>query len=88
MIREISLAGMAATAIGFMNSFDALFGAFSDPLAGMILDLGWDGKFVAGARIFSVEAYKMAFLILPLYLIISLIILRFTKETFPSSLES
>ena len=88
MIREITLAGMAATAIGFMNSFDALFGAFSDPLAGMILDLGWDGKFVAGARIFSVETYKMAFLMLPLYLIISLITLRFTKETFSSSPES
>ncbi len=29
-------------------------GAFSDPLTGMILDLGWDGKIVDGARIFSV----------------------------------
>jgi len=33
----------------------------------MIIDLGWDRKFIAGARIFSVGAHKMAFLILPLF---------------------
>jgi MFS family permease len=91
MIREISLPILAATAIGFMNAFDALFGAFSDPLTGYFLDIGWDGKLVDGARIFSVAGYKMAFLTLPSYLIISLLILSRVKETFckpaiPSSL--
>lgn len=82
MIREISLPILAATAIGFMNAFDALFGAFSDPMTGKFLDLGWDGKLVDGARVFSVHAYKTAFLTLPIYLLISLLTLLRIKETF------
>ena len=82
MIREISLPILAATAIGFMNAFDALFGAFSDPLTGKFLDLGWDGKLVDGARVFSVSAYKAAFLTLPIYLLVSLLSLHRIKETF------
>jgi hypothetical protein len=91
MIREISLPILAATAIGFMNAFDALFGAISDPLTGYFLDKGWDGKLVDGARVFSIPAYKAAFLTLPVYLIISLLTLSRIKETYckpsiPSSL--
>jgi MFS family permease len=82
MIREISLPILAATAIGFMNAFDALFGAFSDPLTGMFLDWGWDGKIVDGARVFSLSAYKAAFLTLPAYLLIALLSLAKIKETF------
>lgn len=81
MIREVSLPILAATAIGFMNAFDALFGAFSDPLTGKFLDMGWDGKLVDGARVFSVSAYKAAFLTLPAYLIIALFSLFKIKET-------
>ncbi len=85
MIREISLPILAATAIGFMNAFDALFGAFSDPLTGKFLDLGWDGMMQDGARVFSVSAYKTAFLTLPVYLIISLLTLLRVKETYCKS---
>ena len=81
MIREINPLILSATAIGFMNSFDALFGSFSDPLTGKILDLYWDGKLVEGARIFSVATYQKALLFLPIYLLISLIFLLFIKET-------
>ncbi len=91
MIREITSASLAATAIGFMNAFDALFGAGSDPLTGKFLDMGWEGKIVDGARVFSVENYKAAFITLPIFLIIALVSLYFIKETFckeasPSSL--
>jgi MFS family permease len=81
MIREINLPMLAATAIGFMNAFDAVLGALSDPLTGMILDLGWDGKIIEGARVFSVTSYKVAFLTLPAYLILSLFTLMKIKET-------
>lgn len=81
MIREITIPLLAATAIGFMNAFDALFGAFSDPLTGKFLDLGWNGQLVNGARIFSVSAYKLAFITLPAYLLISLLLLIPIKET-------
>ena len=81
MIREISAPILAATAIGFMNAFNALFGAVSDPLTGKILDLTWTGKILDGARIFSVHAYKAAFLTLPIFLVIALILLWKIKET-------
>lgn len=81
MIREISPAILAGAAIGFMNAFDALLGAFSDPFTGKLLDMGWNGTLINGARVFSVEAYKMAFLTLPAYLLLSLFILTRIKET-------
>jgi len=82
MIREIHPPIFAATSVGFMNAFDALFGAFSDPLTGKFLDLSWSGGLREGARIFSVEAYKTAFLTLPIYLIISLVLVYWIKETY------
>jgi MFS family permease len=81
MIREIHSPIFAATAIGFMNAFDAFFGAFSDPLTGRFLDLGWDGKILDGARIFSVQNYKLAFITLPVYLAIAIVSLIRIKET-------
>lgn len=82
MIREVSAPLLAATAIGFMNAFDALFGAVSDPLTGKILDSQWAGETLNGARIFSVDAYKAAFITLPIFLIIGLISLWKIKETY------
>lgn len=91
MIQEINLPILAATAIGFMNAFDALLGALSDPLTGIFLDLQWDGKLVEGVRVFSVGAYQTVFLTLPVYLIISVFTLLRIKEThckpsYPTSL--
>ncbi len=91
MIREITQPMLAATAIGFVNAFDAFLGGLSDPLTGKFLDMGWDGKIVDGARIFSVYSYKMAFLAIPAYLVLSLLLLIPIKETYckpsePSSL--
>lgn len=82
MIREISAPILAATAIGFMNAFDALFGALSDPFTGRILDSQWTGTTVDGARVFSIDAYQTAFLTLPICLIIALITLWRIKETY------
>lgn len=87
MIREINAPILAATAIGFMNAFDALFGAFSDPLTGKLLDMAWEGTLVDGARVFSVSAYKAAFLTLPLYLLIALATLFKIKETYCKATE-
>lgn len=91
MIREINPPILAATAVGFMNAFDAFFGAFSDPLTGKFLDLGWAGKMVDGARVFPVPVYKLAMLTIPIYLILSLFFLFLIKEThckatYPSTL--
>jgi len=81
MIREINAPMVAATAIGFMNAFDALLGALSDPLTGKFLDLGWAGKMADGARVFSVETYRLALTTVPVYLFVAVGILFFIKET-------
>ena len=91
MIREINAPAMAATAIGFMNSFDAFLGAISDPITGWFLDMGWTGKVVDGARIFSVTTYKWTLTTIPIYLIIATGLLIFIQEThckstYPSTL--
>ncbi len=91
MIREVTQPFLAATAIGFMNAFDASLGAFSDPLTGKFLDMGWDGRMVDGARAFALHSYKAAFLIIPIFLVISLFLMLGVKETYckpttPSSL--
>ena len=87
MIREITSTLLAATAVGFMNAFDALIGAVSDPFAGRILDLRWAGKMFEGARVYSIEAYKIAFIILPVFLVLSLLSLIPIKETFCKSTQ-
>ena len=81
MIRESNKATLAATAVGFMNAFQALFGAGADLLTGKILDLTWHGALVDGARIFSASSYQMAFLLIPITLIIALLSLFKVKET-------
>ncbi|NGX46506.1 MAG: hypothetical protein K940chlam2_01698, partial [Chlamydiae bacterium] len=88
MIREITSTLLAATAVGFMNAFDALLGAVSDPLAGRVLDLRWAGKMFEGARVYSIEAYKIAFIILPIFLLVSLLVLIPIKETYCKSVAS
>lgn len=91
MIKEINFATLAATSVGFMNAFDALFGAFSDPLTGKVLDLLWTGEMQEGARVFSLEAYQYALLVLVVYFVLALFFLRLIKEThckqvYPSAL--
>jgi sugar phosphate permease len=81
MIQELHTPVIAATAIGFMNGFDALFGALADPLSGRILDAYWTGQLVNGGRVFSVYAYKMAFLTIPIFLMAALFCLSFIQET-------
>lgn len=88
MIKESFSAALAATSVAFMNAFDALFGAFSDPLTGKVLDLWWTGDVVDGVRIFSLTAYHYALLILVVYFVFSLFSLKAVRETTPKLAKS
>ena len=81
MIKETHHIALAATSVGFMNAFDALFGALSDPLTGKILDLLWTGTTQEGARTFTLGAYHYALAILVLYFLASLLFIKPIKET-------
>src|SRR3989338_6653766 len=77
MIKENFALIIAGTSFGFMNAYDALFGAVSDPLTGKLLDLWWTGEKVGGTRLFSSTAFHVSLSIL----IFSLLLLKPIRET-------
>lgn len=83
MLRESYPTALAATALGFMNTFDSVCEAFSEPFIGKLLDLSWNGPVHNGIRFFSVHDYRVALLSLPIYFVIALILLYFIQETYP-----
>lgn len=86
-MKEINIPIFAGTAIGFINMFNALCGALSEPLIGKLLDLNWNGKIVNGVHVFSNYDYHVALSVLPIGLILALITLIFIKETHCESLS-
>lgn len=85
MIKELMPVLLAATAVGFMNAFDSMTKAITDPLTGWILDFFWQGAMENGAPLFSVYAYRVSLSVLPFYLACSLIFLIWTKESYSNS---
>jgi len=66
---------LAATVVALINTGDALFGSFTEPLIGKILDMLWDGKVLNQIHVFSLQHYHIALSLLPLYLFLALICL-------------
>ena len=81
VIHEINVPLMTATAIAIMNTLNALFGAITDPLIGWFLDLTKHSPFHDGSPTFSLPDYHLSFAIMPIYLVVCLILLKFIKET-------
>ncbi len=82
MIREVFPLILAATVLGFMNTFDSICEALSEPLVGWILDVNWHGTMIAGVHQFSAHTYQIALSLMPIYLLVALILLIFVKETY------
>jgi hypothetical protein len=51
------------------------------PLVGWLLDRGWDGTVLNGARIYDVSTYQQALLILPITALIGSFAAWFGRET-------
>ena len=51
------------------------------PFVGWLLDLFWDKKIIDGIAFYSSHTYKLAFLTLPICVLIGAILIFFTKET-------
>ncbi len=58
--REHNPTALSGTALGFVNCLVTSAGALFQPLTGWLLDLGWSGKMVAGARVYDAIAYQYA----------------------------
>lgn len=78
--KSINPYGLAATVVGLINTGDALFGSFTEPLIGKILDIFWHGKIENGVHFFSTHEFQVAFAILPLYLLLALMALYILKK--------
>lgn len=87
MIRELNSLSLTATVLGFMNTFDSICEAITEPLIGKFLDLNWDGTYIHGARDFSLEDYHLGLFALLIYLVMALLLLFFIKETHCRILE-
>jgi MFS family permease len=79
--REHNPGAAAGAALGFINMVSVLGGALLQPLVGWLLDLQWDGRLAAGARAYSIEAYRLALLILPACFVIGIAAALGIRET-------
>ena len=69
--KELNNVALAATVIGLINTGDALFGAFTEPMVGKFLDMFGDHKVVHGVQMFSLHDFHLAFAMMPVYLLLA-----------------
>jgi len=80
--REHNRPEVAATTMGFVNFLNMGASALFQPLLGWFLDLTWEGKVIDGARIYSVEAYRTAFLAIIALGIAGIVTAALVRETY------
>jgi MFS family permease len=73
---------LAATGIGFVNAMVTGAGALFQPLMGFLLDLAWKGETSAGARIYDMAAFYLAFSSLLVCGVAGLLCLLGVRETY------
>jgi MFS family permease len=85
MAREANAMAISGVAYAFVNCAVTGTGAVFQPLIGWLLDLGWDGTLVAGARVYSAEAYRLALTSLIVFLAVGLVAGLGLRETHPKA---
>ncbi len=82
MIRELHPLVLTATVLGFMNTFDSVCEAVTEPFIGKLLDINWSGAYENGARSFALHDYHLGLSALVIYLALSVVLMFFIKETY------
>lgn len=80
MAREVSPPGFTGSVTAAVNLGVFLGLAILQPLFGYILDLGWAGMLIEGARIYTIEAYRYGFLVCLLFAITAFIAALMYRE--------
>jgi MFS family permease len=78
---EVNKKEVTGMAIGFTNMASVIFGAIFIPIVGWILDSVWGGQIHSGAPVYTETNYEIAFLLLPICLVLSFVLTFFIKET-------
>jgi MFS family permease len=73
---------LSGTAIGFVNAMVTGAGALFQPLVGVLLDVAWTGETAHGARVYSIDAYHLAFASLIVCCLGGLACLLAVRETY------
>lgn len=81
LAREHNPQGGTGAALGLVNMVAVAGGAILQPVIGLLLDLRWDGTIAAGARLYSLEAYADAFVVLPVLYGLAVPVALFVRET-------
>ena len=64
LVREITPPAISSSVTGIVNSLTVASGAILQPAVGYALDQLWDGKLENGARVYSVDNYHSAFILI------------------------
>lgn len=72
---------LSGTAAGLTNMGVMMGPMLLQPFVGRILDYHWTGQMIDGVRIYPLEAYEYGFIPMMAWIILSALLLFFTKET-------
>ena len=86
-VRELNDINYSSTSLGLMNMCIVGSGAVMQPLIGWLLDLGWGGQLLDGARIYSADGYTWAFVSLLVTNLAALVAGFFLRETWCRQLK-
>ena len=83
--RDYVEAKLAATAAGVINMLVMLSGMLLQPLMSKMLDWAWSGQMLHGLRVYSVNDYRIAMIILPVAFVISAMLAFTMRESYKTS---
>lgn len=79
--RENCPSNLAGTAVAVTNFLVVCFAIFQW-IFGKLLDLNWDGTMLDQAKVYSVQNYQTAMLVLPVFTLLAFFMCFFLKETY------
>lgn len=77
---ELNPHKIKGSAIAFTNFVVSCGSGFIQPIIGVFLDMTWSGEKENGINIYTTAGYQKAFLILPIFLCLALVLCYFLKE--------
>jgi sugar phosphate permease len=80
-VKEVNPPALSGMATSVVNTGTFLGAAVLQPLVGWVMDQGWDGKLLAGARVYSEHNYQVGLGIMFAFSIAGLIGAFFIRET-------
>ncbi len=79
--RESVPPSLSGTVSGLTNMGVMMGPMFLQPAVGWILDRHWTGQLIKGVRVYSLDAYEIGFTPMMCWVLLSVLLLFFTKET-------